>query len=338
MKAFVLAAGLGKRLRPLTNDVPKPMICVLNKPVIMHTLENLKKYGFDDVYINLFYRPEKIIDYLNSQNLKMKIKFSEETTLLGTAGAIKNRENFFDDTFVVMSGDGLSDINLKKALDFHKKKKALATIVLKEIDKNFDYGIVLKNKNSKICAFYEKPSWKDVFANTTNTGIYIFEPEIFKYIPKDTFFDFGKDLFPLLLKNKKDIFAYTMKEYWTDIGNIEEYRRGVFDALDGKINVGNISNILQNVYISDKAHIAKSVKIYGPCFIDDDVKIEKNTIIKPYSVISKGVKIGKNCQIEKTIIWQNSKIQKNVTLSNSVVGQNVLIQKNINLYDSILMG
>jgi mannose-1-phosphate guanylyltransferase/phosphomannomutase len=233
MKAFVLAAGAGTRLKPLTLEIPKPMVPILGKPALYHTFSNLIKYGFYDICVNLYHRPEAITGYFQNKDrhLHGTLTYSLEKKLMGTAGAVKNQEKFFDDTFVVMSGDGLSDIDLSKAYAFHKKKKALATIVLKKIDARFEYGITVAAKDGKIKTFIEKPLWGDFFSDTVNTGIYIFEPEIFKYIPKNKFFDFSMDLFPLLMKNKKPLFGYVMDEYWTDIGNIYEYKKGIFDAL-----------------------------------------------------------------------------------------------------------
>ncbi|MDR3113155.1 MAG: nucleotidyltransferase family protein, partial [Endomicrobium sp.] len=219
MKAFVLAAGAGTRLRPLTSDIPKPMVPVLGRPALYHTLINLKKNGFDDVCVNLFYKSEVITQYLKNKDLGVKLTFSLEKELLGTAGAVKKNESFFDDTFCVMSGDGLSDVNLREILKFHKKRKAIATIALKNVDERFEYGVTVTNKEGRVKSFVEKPYWRDVFKSAVNTGIYFFEPEIFNYIPKNKFYDFWKDLFPLLLKNGKRVFGRVFDEYWTDIGN-----------------------------------------------------------------------------------------------------------------------
>ncbi|MDR1941519.1 MAG: NDP-sugar synthase [Endomicrobium sp.] len=337
MKAFVLAAGVGTRLRPLTSEIPKPMVPVLGRPALYHTFMNLKKNGFDDICANLHYCPNAVTDYFSNAGLGVKLTFSFEKKLLGTAGAVKKNESFFDGTFVVMSGDGLSDVNLKEALAFHKKNKSAATIVLKKIDTRFEYGITLTDKRGKVKKFVEKPLWGDVFANTVNTGIYILEPEIFKYIPKNKFFDFGADLFPLLLKNKKNIFGYVTRQYWTDIGNIYEYKKGVFDALNGKVKIG-ISGVKsgQN-YISQSAKIDKSVKIHAPCFIGDNAIIGKNSVLAPYCVISNNVIVSDNCEIDKSIIWENSKINKNTKIHNTIVGYAAEIPAAITLFDSIFM-
>ncbi|MDR3275566.1 MAG: NDP-sugar synthase [Endomicrobium sp.] len=337
MEAFVLAAGAGKRLGPLTTDIPKPMIPILGKPALYYTLANLKKNGIHSACINLYHRPNVIKKFLKNNDIEIKLNFSHEKTLLGTAGAIKNKEYLFNDTFVVMSGDGLTDINLKNAVEFHKKRKSLATIILKKIALRLEYGFTVIDKNYEVKSFIEKPLWSDIFKNSVNTGIYIFEPEIFQFIPKNKFFDFSMDLFPLLMKKKKKIYGYIMNEYWTDIGNPFEYKRGIFDVLDGKVNVNVGVKNKRNKYISDNVKADKNVKIYGPCFIGNNVVIEKNVIIKPYSVVSDNVSISSNVSLEKSIIWENSKINKNVKITNTIVGYNTIIPDNITLFDSIIV-
>jgi mannose-1-phosphate guanylyltransferase/phosphomannomutase len=201
----------------------------------------------------------------------------------------------------------------------------------------FEYGIAVTNKSGEIKKFVEKPSWSDVFNDEVNTGVYVFEPEIFNYIPKDTFFDFSMDLFPLLMKKGKKIFGYLMDEYWTDIGNIFEYKKGVFDVLDGKLNLDLGLINASGKYISKTAKIDKRVKINGPCFIGDNVTIEEKSVIKPYSVISDNVKIGKNTVIERTIIWEHSIVGISTEIINSIISSNASIPAGISLFDSIMM-
>ncbi|MDR1522938.1 MAG: NDP-sugar synthase [Endomicrobium sp.] len=338
MRAFVLAAGIGTRLRPLTTDIPKPMVSILDRPALYYTLSNLLKYGFDSACVNVHYRSEVIIDYFKNNEIGINLKFSHEKKLLGTAGAIKKNESFFDDTFVVMSGDGLTDINLKKALEFHKRKKSIATIVLKKINLRFEYGIAVTDRTGQIKSFVEKPLWGDVFNDEVNTGIYILEPKIFDFIPKDEFFDFGKDLFTLLMQKGEKIYGYLMDEYWTDIGNIFEYKKGIFDILDGKVKIDlDMFKSSNGKYISSTAKIDETVKIENPCYIGDNVIIKHGVHIKPYSVISNNAKIDENSLIEKSIVWENARIGKNVKLTNTIVGSNILVENQITLFDSIIM-
>ncbi len=325
MKAFILAAGVGTRLRPLTFECPKPMIPLLNKPVIEHTLNNLKKHNIDSVVMNLHTLPEQITSYFgDGKKFGININYSMEETLLGTAGGLKKCKKFFDSTFVVMSGDGLSNIDLTAALNFHKKKKSLATMVVKQVETRFPYGITLTDKFGKIVKFVEKPTWSSVFSNTVNTGIYIFEPEIFKYIP-DNFYDFGKDLWPRLLRLRKPIYAYLMNGYWTDIGNIDEYKQGVKDALFNKISVEiNGKKLKSTEVVADSGcKIDKTVKFIGKSVIGKNCKIGKNVVIDNGTVIGNNVQIKDDAIIKDSIIWDNTIIGKHAKLCSSIIGINV---------------
>lgn len=321
MRAFILAAGAGTRLRPLTFECPKPMIPLLNKPVIEHTINNLKKHNIDSVVMNLHTLPKMITDYFgDGKNFGVEINYSLEKTLLGTAGGLKKCMDFFDSTFVVMSGDGLSNIDLTSAIKFHKKKKALATMVLKKISTRFPYGMALTDKFGRIKNFVEKPTRESVFS----TGIYIFEPEVFKYIP-DGFYDFGKDLWPKLLRLKKPIFAYLMNDYWTDIGNIEEYRRGIRDSLFGEISLSINGTGLKNseVIVDTNSEIDKTVKFIGKSVIGKNCKIGKNVVIDNGTVIGNNVRIQDDAIIKDSIVWDNIVIGKSAKLYSCIVGMKV---------------
>lgn len=336
MKAFILAAGAGTRLRPLTYECPKPMIPLVNKPVIEHTINNLKRHNIDSVVMNLHTLPKMIIDYFgNGKDFDMDINYSMEEKLLGTAGGLKKCKNFFDSTFVVMSGDGLSDVDITSALEFHKKKKSLATMILKKIETKFPYGITLTDRANRIIKFVEKPTWGSVFSDTVNTGIYIFEPEIFRYIP-DGFYDFGKDLWPKLLKLKKPIYAYLMNGYWTDIGNIEEYKQGVKDALFNKVLVKINGKKIKNteVIADNNCEIDKTVKFIGKSVIGKNCKIGKNVVIDNGTIIGNNVKIKDDVIIKDSIIWDNIVIGKNARLCSSVIGTKV--PDKLSVYNGLL--
>lgn len=336
MKAFILAAGAGTRLRPLTFELPKPMIPLVNKPVLEHTIDNLKRHNVSSIMMNLHTMPELITNYFgNGKNFGVEISYSKEETLLGTAGGLKKCKNFFDSTFAVMSGDGLSDVDITSAVEFHKKKKSLATMVLKKVETKFSYGITLTNRFNKIVDFVEKPSWGDVFSDTVNTGIYIFEPEIFKYIP-DGFYDFGKDLWPKLLKLNKPIYAYIMNGHWTDIGNIDEYKNGTRDILEGKIIVKiNGKKIKNNEVIMDTgSEFDKTVKFIGKSVIGKNCKIGKNVVIDNGTVIGDNVKIQNDAIIKDSIIWNNTVIGKKARLCSSIIG--VKVPSNLSVYNGLL--
>ena len=336
MKAFILAAGAGTRLRPLTYECPKPMISLLNKPVIEHPINNLKKHNIDSIVMNLHTLPKMITEYFgDGSKFGININYSMEENLLGTAGGLKKCKSFFDSTFVVMSGDGLSNVDLTSAIAFHKKKKALATMVLKKIETKFSYGITLTDRANRIINFVEKPSWGSVFSDTVNTGIYIFEPDIFRYIP-DGFYDFGKDLWPKLLKSKKNIYAYLMNGYWTDIGNIEEYKNGVKDALFGKISVNVAGKKFEKteVVVDKNCKIDKTVKFIGKSIIGKNCKIGKNVVIDNGTVIGNNVQIQDDAIIKDSIIWDNVVIGKYARLYSSIV--NIKVPNRLSVYNGLL--
>ncbi len=336
LKAFILAAGVGTRLRPLTFELPKPMIPLVNRPVMAHTIDNLKKHRISSIMMNLYFMPEMIMDYFgNGDKFGVDISYSKEENLLGTAGGLKKCANFFDSTFIVMSGDGLSDIDITSAVEFHKKKKSLATMVLKKIDSKFEYGVTIADKNNKITDFIEKPSWSSVFSDTVNTGIYIFEPEIFKYIP-DGVYDFGKDLWPKLLMLKKPIYAYLMNEYWTDIGNIGEYKLGTSDALNGTIAINIDGTKIKNtsVVAGENCEIDSTVKFIGKSVIGKNCHIGKNVIIEDGTVIGDNVKIQNDSIIKDSIIWRNVNVGKEVRLFSSVIGTEV--PNKLSVYNGLL--
>jgi len=339
MKAFVMAAGAGTRLRPLTLQIPKPMVPIANKPVIEHTIENLAKHGFTDIVLNLHLFPETIMNYLgNGKKYGINLHYSLEKKLMGTAGGLKKVEQHFYDTFVVMSGDGLSDINLVKALSFHKSKKALATIILKDVDSRFDYGITFTNKNGSISKFIEKPSWGEVFASTVNTGTYILEPQIFDYIPKNKFFDFAKNLWPLLLKKKLPLFGYLTDDYWADVGNVNEYRKAAKDALEQSVCVNMpASQIKKHIWIGKNTKIDKTVKIISPCLIGDFCTIEKNVVVGPYTTIGNNSIVSTDSKIVTSILWDNTFIGKNVKLNNCVVGSKAKVSDGISVFEGTIL-
>ena len=336
IKAFILAAGAGTRLRPLTYEVPKPMVPLANKPVIEYTIESLKKHNIKSVIMNLHTLPHLITDYFgDGKSFGIDISYSYEENLLGTAGGLKKCKKFFDSTFVVMSGDGLSDIDLTSAIEFHKRKKSLATMILKKIETKFNYGITLTDRFNRIIKFVEKPTWGSVFSDTVNTGVYIFEPEIFKFIP-DGFYDFGNNLWPKLLKLKKPIFAYLSNGYWTDIGNIEEYKKAVKDILDGKINLKFLSKKLNNkgVNAGTNCLIDKTVKIIGKAVIGNNCKIGKNVVIDNGTVIGNNVVIKDDVIIKDSILWDNVVVGNEAKLYSSII--NINVPKKLSVYNGLL--
>lgn len=340
IKAMVLAAGAGTRLRPLTFETPKPMVPVVNRPVLHHVLDNLLRHGVKDVMVNLYAHADQIRGYCgDGSQWSLKVQYSQEAKLLGTAGAIKRVEEFFKDgPFFVMSGDGLSDIDLTDMYAFHKKHKSIATMATKAIDTRFEYGVTLTEGPGRIKGFLEKPSWGDVFSNKVNTGIYLFEPEVFKYIPKNQVYDFGHQLWPKLLKLRKPIFAYETKAYWTDVGNLTEYRRCQIDSLEGRVRIGIPGKeIRKGVWVEEAAKISPKAILKAPCVIGKGCEIEAGARIGPCTVIGDRAVIASDATLENCILWDNVTVGHDVHLNNCILGANGHVRENITVYEAAVL-
>lgn len=334
IRVMMLAAGEGTRLRPLTAHLPKPLNPILNKPVMEYTLEHLAGQGIKEVMVNISYFPEKIKHYFgDGKKYGLKISYSFEKKALGTAGGIKNVENFFKkNTFIVVSGDGLTDINLARVVDFHKKKKALGTMVLSNEDMKYEYGVVINNAAGRITKFLEKPLWSDVFSSAVNTGIYVFEPEIFGFIPKNKWYDFGMQVWPKLLKKNKKIFAYHTKNYWCDIGDLDVYRRAHRDVMDKRIACAvNGREIEKNIWAGDNLRLAGDVTLIPPCVIGNNCCFESKTVIGPYASIGDNASIGAGSSIKNSVLWDTVSVARGVTVSDSIITNNVELSC-INIY------
>ncbi|MGZ4371083.1 MAG: sugar phosphate nucleotidyltransferase, partial [Gaiellaceae bacterium] len=275
MKAVVMAGGEGTRLRPLTSNQPKPMVPVVGKPCMEHILELLRDHGLTDVIVTVAFLPQAIRSYFgDGETLGLQIGYSVEESPLGTAGSVKLAAKQLDETFLVISGDALCDVDLGKLIAFHKEKGAAVTIGLKAVDNPLEFGIVVTDEEGRIERFFEKPSWGQVFSDTINTGIYVLEPEVLKHVPTDRPFDFSKELFPYLLEMGRPLYGYVMDGYWQDIGNLDQFRQANFDALEEnvKLNIPGI-RIRGNVWLGEGVEIGDLEQIEGPAYIGNYCRI-----------------------------------------------------------------
>lgn len=237
MKAMILAAGEGTRLRPLTLNTPKVMLPIAGKPLLAYILELLRFHNVTEVAINLHHLPQGVMDWLGSgERFGIHVTYSVENPILGTAGALTRLRDFFDDTFVVLYGDILTDLNISSLVGFHQAKGALATVALTEVDNPSNYGIAEVDDEYRILRFVEKPAPGTISSKLGNTGIYVLQPEVIDYIPSDTFCDFGYDIFPALLSQGARIYGYLTKDYFLDTGTVENYYRAERDLLEGRFS------------------------------------------------------------------------------------------------------
>lgn len=315
-KAMVMSAGMGSRLEPLTLSVPKPLIPVANKPVMDILFERLKSINITDVICNTYYLAEQIIERYSENNIGINFNYIKEETLSGTAGGLKKCQHFFKDgdTFLVLSADGLTNADFEKGIQAHINSGAIATIGIKQIPKDevSHFGVVVTDEKGFIKEFQEKPSVEEAKSNYINTGIYIFNYEIFNYIPENTFYDFAKNVFPDLLKNSK-INTFEISEYWTDIGTFGQYKQSTKDLYDGacEFNHSAFVHTENGSYVVGKTLIPESTKFFGVSTIGNNCKIGKNVTIED-SIIWDGVIIADNCVVKNSIIASDSEIMSDI--------------------------
>lgn len=334
-KSVIMSGGFGTRLRPLTMTIPKPMVPIVNTPIMEHVINLLKSFNIREIVTLLYFQPEVIIDYFkDGSSFGVNIKYVLATADYGTAGAVKNAYQHLNERFIVISGDVLTDFDLQEAIDFHISKNSLATILLTRVKTPLQYGIVITDKDGKIVRFLEKPSWGEVFSDTINTGIYILEPEVLDLIPYQAEFDFSKDLFPLMLRNKLPLYGFVAKGYWKDIGNLDEYQNGQFDALKGNVKLEIEGTKKDNLIIGNGCKISPTAKFFGKVVIGNNVIIEDFAEITD-SVIGNFVKIGKGVRLKRTTFWDNvrigdfSELTDDVICSDCVIGDSVTIAENV---------
>ena len=333
MKAVIMAGGFGTRIQPLTCNMPKPMIPLVNRPIMLHIVELLKKHQITDLVMLLYHQPMVIKNFFrDGADFGVKITYVTPLEDMGTAGAVKFAEKYLDKRFLIISGDLLTDFNLKKIIDFHEENKALATITLTSVKDPLQFGVVVTDKSKRITQFLEKPGWGEVISDTINTGIYILEPEIFKYIPSQENFDFSQDLFPLLLKKQEPLFGYPVKGYWRDIGNTDSYREAHHDIFRGRINV-KIDEPKQDLVGKDlrvgtDANLSNSKSVEGTVVIGENSQILGTAQIKD-SVVGRNCTIESGVKLYRCVIWDNVYIKKGAKITDSVICNNVSVGQGV---------
>jgi mannose-1-phosphate guanylyltransferase/phosphomannomutase len=340
MKAVVMAGGEGTRLRPLTSNQPKPMVPIVGKPCMEHILELLRTHGFEDIVVTVAFLPQAIRSYFgDGANLGIAIQYSVEESPLGTAGSVRLAGDVLDETFLVISGDALCDIDLKKIVEFHQEKGAAVTIGLKSVENPLEFGIVVTDDDGKVERFLEKPSWGQVFSDTINTGIYVLEPEVLRHIPTDRPFDFSKELFPLLLEMGRPIYGYVCEGYWQDIGNLDQYRQANFDALDERVRL-NIPGmkIRGDVWIGEGVEIDDVEGVEGPAFIGNYVRISPEASVGPYTVLGPGTTLRERGRISRSIVEASCYIGRSSVVEGAIVGRNCDIRPHARIHEGVAIG
>ena len=340
MKAVVMAGGEGTRLRPLTSNQPKPMVPIVGKPCMEHILELLKLHGFEDVIVTVAFLPQAIRSYFGSgETIGMNVEYSVEESPLGTAGSVRLAAGRLDDTFLVISGDALCDVDLGRLIAFHREKQASVTIGLKSVDNPLEFGIVVTDDEGRVERFLEKPSWGQVFSDTINTGIYVLEPEVLKHIPTDRPFDFSKELFPLLLDMGRPIYGCVMDGYWQDIGNIDQFRQANFDALDEKVRL-EISGIRirGNVWLGEGVDLHDLEALEGPLYIGNYCRIAPDATVGAYSVLATSVTLRERARTSRSIVDASTYIGRSTIVEGAVIGRSCDLRAHVRVHEGVAIG
>jgi mannose-1-phosphate guanylyltransferase/phosphomannomutase len=340
MKAVVMAGGEGTRLRPLTSNQPKPMVSIVGKPCMEHILELLREHGMTDVIVTVAFLPQSIRGYFgNGETLGMQIGYSVEESPLGTAGSVRLAAKQLDETFLVISGDALCDVDLSALVAFHKERGAAVTIGLKSVDNPLEFGIVVTDEQGKIERFLEKPSWGQVFSDTINTGIYVLEPEVLRHVPTDQPFDFSKELFPYLLEMGRPLYGYVMDGYWQDIGNLDQFRQANFDALEERVrlNIPGI-RIRGNVWLGEGVEIADLEQIEGPAYIGNYCRVAAGATVGSHSVLSNSVTLRERTRTTRSVIDASTHIGRSSLIEGAIIGRACDIRAHVRIHEGVAIG
>ena len=335
-----MAGGEGTRLRPLTSNQPKPMVPIVGKPCMEHIVELLKLHGFEDIIVTVAFLPQAIRSYFgDGENLGVDIGYSVEESPLGTAGSVRLAAGRLDDTFLVISGDALCDVDLTGLVEFHREKKASVTIGLKAVENPLEFGIVVTDDEGRVERFLEKPSWGQVFSDTINTGIYVLEPEVMQHVPTDRPYDFSKELFPLLLEMGRPIYGHVFDGYWQDIGNLDQFRQANIDALEEKVrlNIPGI-RIRGNVWLGDGVDLDDLEAIDGPAFLGSYCRIARGARVGPNVVLASSVTVRERTRVVRSIVDSSTYIGRSSEVEGAIIGRGCDLRAHVRIHEGVAIG
>ncbi|MFM7470469.1 MAG: sugar phosphate nucleotidyltransferase [Nodosilinea sp.] len=341
MRAVLMAGGSGTRLRPLTCDLPKPMVPILNRPIAEHIIRLLKRHGITEIIITLHYLPDTLRDYFqDGQDFGVQITYAvEQDQPLGTAGCVKNIADLLDSSFLVISGDSVTDFELEAAIQFHHEKAAKATLVLTRVPNPLDFGVVIVDGEGQVQRFLEKPSASEIFSDTVNTGVYILEPEVLQYLPENQESDFSQHLFPRLLAEAEPIYGYVAEGYWCDVGHLEAYRQAQYDALYRQVRLEyGYSEVRTGVWVGDNSQIDPSVEIHSPVLIGRNCRIGARSTLEAGTIIGDNVTIGNDADLKRPIIWSGAIIGDEAHLRACTIGRGVQIDRRAHVLEGAVIG
>ncbi len=323
MKGVLMAGGFGTRIQPLTHSVPKPMVPLLNRPMMEHIVERLRNAGITEIVVLLYYMPEVIREYFgDGSRFGVNLHYVLPDDDYGTAGAVKFAEQAIGSTFLVMSGDLVTDFDLGRILEFHRATKSPATITLTSVPNPLQFGVVITDASGRILRFLEKPGWGEVFSDTVNTGIYVLEPEVFRHIPSGRPFDFSKDLFPIFLRENVPIYGYNASGYWRDVGDPDSYREAVHEILEGTVHL---------TYPGRRQERAG-----GTLWCEEGGEVPDDLVVEGQAVLGKGVRIGRSVRLRNAVLGDGCRVGDGAVLEGANLWRNVSVGARSHLRNVVL--
>jgi mannose-1-phosphate guanylyltransferase / phosphomannomutase len=340
LRAVLMAGGSGTRLRPLTCDLPKPMVPVLNRPIAEHIINLLKKHGIEEIILALHYQPAAIQQYFgDGSDWGVHLHYSiEEEQPLGTAGCIKYVSELLDRTFLVISGDSITDFDLQSAIAFHQQRRSQVTMILTSVRNPVDFGVVIADDNGRVQKFLEKPAAGEIFSDTVNTGTYIFEPEVLAKIPADREFDISQDLLPRLLAAGTAIYGYVSKGYWCDVGQLDTYRQVQQDALHYLPDLLPHRQLRPGLWVGSDTFIDPTATIETPVVIGSNCRIGARVNITADTVIGDNVTIGADANLKRPVIWNGAIIGEGTHLRACIIGRGGRVGRGAQVLEGAVIG
>ena len=339
MKAVIMAGGEGTRLRPLSLGVPKPMTSLLGRPVMEHIINLLKSHGITDICVTLCYKPQAVMDYFgNGERLGVLLTWFTEDEPLGTAGSVKNcMEYLGDGDFLVIGGDCVCDLDLTALADFHRERRAAATLALYHHPAPLEYGLVLTDQEGRIERFVEKPGWGQVFTDQVNTGVYILSPAAMERVPEGEPFDFGRDLFPALLREGAPLCGLPLEGYWRDMGDCKAYLDCVCDALSGKVRL-DMGLPRRQAGVWSARPIPEGLNLVPPCWIGEDVELGRGCLVGPHAVLERGASVGERAMVQRSVLLENAAAGPRTTLYGAILCRDATARKGAVLNEGTALG
>jgi len=340
VKAVILAGGEGTRLRPLTSNQPKPMMPVANRPMMEHIVRLLAEHGFDEVVVTVAFLANQIRTYFgDGSEFGVRMRYATEDTPLGTAGSVANAAEELDDTFLVISGDVLTDVDLTEFVKAHREAGAAASIALKRVEDPVEFGIVITRDDGSIERFLEKPTWGQVFSDTINTGIYVLEPEVFDFIPGGEVVDFSGDVFPAMLERGLTLQGHVAEGYWEDVGTLEAYLRAHQDILDGKVDLDIEGfRMREGVWLGEGAEVDPDARVDGPSIIGANCRIEAGAQVREYTVLGADVVVKHDASVVRSVVHEHTYVGPAVRLRGAVVGRSSDLRSHAAVEEGAVLG